>query len=78
MEYFRLVLKNKLSVIIASLSFSINKAPLKNSSLDARNGLNLSLVDEINDEVFFLSYTNFESYLKFLSISDAAVKFATL
>ena len=39
-EYFKFVLKNKLSLIINSVSFSTSKAPLKNSSLDAKKGLN--------------------------------------
>ena len=53
-EYFKLVLKNKLSLKINSLSFSKRIAPLKNSSLDARNGLNLRPVEVLKLLVFFL------------------------
>ena len=43
-EYFKFDVKKKLSLIIYSLLFSNKIAPLKNSSLDAKNGLNVNLV----------------------------------
>ena len=46
--------KKKLSLIMYSLLFSNNIAPLKNSSLDAKNGLIVNLVFVLNLLVSFL------------------------
>ena len=54
-EYFRFVEKNRLSLIIISLSFSKSREPLKKASLEARNGLNVSLVFVKNFFPAFLS-----------------------
>ena len=61
-----------------SESFSIKKAPLKNSSLDAINGLNLSPVLESNLLFVSLSYINFAFLSKAPSISEYAFKSAIL
>ena len=54
-EYFKFILKNKLSLRINSVSFSTSTAPLKNSSLDAINGLKRILVEGLILLVVFLS-----------------------
>ena len=74
--YFKLVLKNKFSLKISSLSFSSKTAPLKNSSLDAMKGLSLIPVDVLNLLVVCLSYIVFAFLLNVSSISDTAFKFA--
>ena len=55
---FKFVLKNKFSLKINSVSFSNKTAPLKNSSLDAINGLNLIPVYVLNLLEVCLSYIN--------------------
>ena len=71
-----MVLKNKLSLIINSVSFSMTKAPLKNSSLDAKNGLNVALVNVFAPFLESLSYINFEFLSNALSISTRLSKSA--
>ena len=61
-EYLMFVLKNRLSLRINCVSFSNSKAPLKKSSLDAKNGWNLILLDVLNDLVFSLSYIKLEFF----------------
>ena len=61
-----------------SLLFSTSKAPLKNSSLEARNGLKTKFVFVLKLDFDFLSYINFASSTKFLSISEITCKSAIL
>jgi hypothetical protein len=75
-EYFKFELKNKFSLIIISVSFSTKSAPLKNSSLDAINGLKRILVPELNLLEVSLSYMVLALLLNSSSISVSAFKFA--
>ena len=72
MEYLRFDEKIRLSLKINSLSFSRSNAPLKNSSLDAKKGLNLIPVLVLKLRVFSLSYISSEFFSKVSSISDMA------
>ena len=69
-EYFRLLLKKKLSLIIYSLLFSTVSAPLKNSSLDARKGLKLKLVLVLNFETSCLAKINFALFSYMIGNTD--------
>ena len=61
-----------------SESFSNNNAPFKNSSLDAKKGLNLILVELLKFLLGFLWYMILEPWYKLSSISVYALKLATL
>ena len=63
-EYLIFDEKKKLSCIKYSLLFSNNKAPLKKSSLDAKNGLKTKPLDEENFLDAFLSYNILELFIK--------------
>ena len=78
MLYLRFVLKNKFSLRTNSESFSNKKAPLKNSSLEAKNGLNLAVVFVLNTLAVSLSYITFALLLNDSSISVTADKLAIL
>ena len=71
-------MKNKFSFKINSELFSNKKAPLKNSSLEARNGLNLRPVLVLNDLEVSLWYIILAFLLKDSSISETPSKFAIL
>ena len=74
--YLRFTLKNKFSFRIISELFSIKKAPLKNSSLEARKGWNLRPVFVLNALFVSLSYIIFALLSNDSSISFIASRSA--